>query len=62
MAMVKLQLTFEVCVYEGRLEPPYDSESNWDLWFYDNFIRSALNSEYLRPHEYIKVLECKQLP
>jgi hypothetical protein len=61
MAMIKLQLTFEVNVYDGRIEPPYDSESNWDLWFYDNFIRSCLNSDDLRPGEYIKVLECIEL-
>jgi hypothetical protein len=62
MAMVKLQLTFEVCVYEGRIEPPYAAEHNWDLWFYDQFIRTALNDEYLRPGEYIKVLECEEVP
>jgi hypothetical protein len=61
MAMTKLQLTFEVCVYDGRIEPPYDAESNWDLWFYDNFIRSCLNSDGLRPGEYIKILECSEI-
>lgn len=61
MAMIKLRLTFEVNVYDGRIDPPYDAASNWDLWFYDNFIRSALNSDDLRPGEYITVLECKDI-
>ena len=63
--MITLKVTFEVRLYEGRLEPPYVQESNWDLWFYDNFINTALNHEDLRPGEYIKVLECEpvtQLP
>jgi len=62
MAMTKLQITFEVRVYDGRIEPPYDEESNWDLWFYDNFIKSALNFEGLREGEYIKIVECREVP
>jgi len=61
MSMIKLRVTFEVNVYEGRLSAPFGAESNWDLWFYDNFVKSALNSDDLRPDEYIKVAGCEEL-
>jgi hypothetical protein len=61
MSMIKLQVTFEVNLFDGRLEKPYAAEHNWDLWFYDQFIRTPLNDEYLRPEEYIKVVGCKDL-
>jgi hypothetical protein len=60
--MIKLQVTFEVHLYEGRLAEPYASNANWDLWFYDNFVNTALNDSMIRPNEYIKVVECIELP
>lgn len=62
MSMIKLRVTFEVNLYEGRLSAPFGDDSNWDLWFYDNFVKSALNSEDLRPDEYIKVAGFEELP
>ena len=61
MSMIKLKVTFEVNLHEGRIEPPYDAEHNWDLWFYDQFVRTALNEEYLRPGEYMKVIGCEEI-
>lgn len=58
MSMITLKVCFELHLYQGRLEEPFDNESNWDLWFFDNFVNTALNHEDLRPDEYIKVLEC----
>ena len=61
MSMTKLHLTFEISLFDGGLEAPYEDESNWDLWFYDNFVKSCLNSDALRKNEYIRVLKCVEI-
>ena len=58
--MIKLRLTFDVTVYEGRLDKPY-SKALWDLWFHDEFLNFAINDQYLRPGESITLVSIDEV-
>lgn len=60
MSFIKIQLTFDITLYEGRLEKPYE-DSLWDLWFHDEFLGFAINDQYLRPGESITLTSIKEI-
>jgi hypothetical protein len=59
---VRLQVTFELKLYHGRMDPPYKEEDTWLLYIRDQFTDSWINDEMLRPGEYVYVANVKVLP
>ena len=59
---VKVQVTFEVNLYYGRLAKPYDKEGNWLVYFRDQFTTTWVDNDNLRPGEYIVIKDARVLP
>jgi hypothetical protein len=59
---VRVQLTFELNLYYGRINKPFKGEDTWLLYFKDQFTDAWLNHKHLRPGEYIIVTDAKVLP
>lgn len=59
---VKLEVTFEVSLYYGRLAKPYNKDGNWLVYFKDQFTTTWNDNDNLRPGEYIYVKDVKVLP
>lgn len=59
---VRIQVTFEVNLYYGRLAKPYDKEGNWLVYFKDQFTTTWIDNDSLRPGEYIVVKDARVLP
>lgn len=53
--MIRLRVVFDVQIYEGRIDTPY-KENAWDLWFYDNFLKTGINDSFLRDGEHVKLV------
>lgn len=53
--MLRLKVVFEVQIYEGRVNEPYEQQA-WDLWFYDQFLKNGINKDFLRGGEHVKLL------
>jgi len=59
---VRIQVTYELNLYYGRVAKPYAVDGNWLLFLKDQFTTAWINSEMLRPGEYIHVVDAKVLP
>ena len=60
MLMLKLQVIFEVQIYEGRVNEPYEEQA-WDLWFYDQMVKNGINKDFLRSNEYVKLISVQEV-
>jgi len=58
--MLKLQVIFEVQIYEGRVNEPYEEQA-WDLWFYDQMVKNGINKDFLRSNEYVKLISVQEV-
>lgn len=59
---VRLQVTFDVKLYTGRMDPPYHGDDTWLLFLKDAFTSSWVKHDMLRPGEYIVVKNVNVLP
>lgn len=59
---VRVQVTYELKLYYGRIAEPYSTSDNWLVYFKDQFTNAWLNHKMLRPGEYIAIVDAKLLP
>lgn len=59
---MKIQVTYELRLYWGRLDEPHKQEGNWLLYFKDQFTKAWTDKDGLRPGEYVYIKDVKVLP
>ena len=59
---IRVQVTIELNLYHGRLAMPLNKNSNYLIYFKDQFTKLWTDESQLRPGEYIYLVDDKILP
>lgn len=61
-SFITFEVTFELRLYNGRLDEPLRKGENWLLYFRDQFSNTWADEDRLRPGEHIFVKNVNILP
>ena len=59
---IRVQITVELNLYNGRLAMPLNKNSNYLIYFKDQFTKLWTEESQLRPGEYIYLVDEQILP